>query len=163
MNRLQWGLYRARKGLQHPRLVRLALRRRMIAIIYAKRIRQVMEIEWYAAKRGISGRGWRRVVYDYARRGFPVDTDPHPLFSARWYLHHNPKIVDEGINPIVHYLLIGERSGRSPHPLSEWMAGTLAIDVSRAMRLSAAGYSVRTLQIPEEITPKHRLLLGCPG
>ena len=76
MNRVQWGLYRARKGLQHPRQVRLALRRRAIAMVHAKRIRQVMEIEWYAARRGISGQGWRRVVYDYARRGFPGDADP---------------------------------------------------------------------------------------
>ena len=96
MNRVQWGMYRARKGLQHPRQIRLALRRRMIAVLYTKRLREVMEIEWYAAQRGISGNGWRRVVYDYARRGFPVDADPHPLFSSTWYLDNNPEIVGDG-------------------------------------------------------------------
>ena len=117
MNRLQWGLYRARKGLQQPREVRLALRRRMIAVFHAKRLRQMMEIEWYAAKRGITRRGWRGVVYDYAKRGFPGDADPHPLFSTSWYMHHNPEIVTEGTNPLVHYLQLGEGAGRSPHPL----------------------------------------------
>lgn len=117
MNRVQWGWYRARRGLQHPRQIRLALRRRVVAVLSAKRIRPMMETEWYAAKRGISGRGWRRVVYDYARRGFPVDADPHPLFDTRWYLQHNPEIVEAGVNPLAHYLLTGEGAGRSPHPL----------------------------------------------
>jgi FMN phosphatase YigB (HAD superfamily) len=117
MNRVRWGLDRARRGLQDPRQVPLALRRRVMALLYARRIRQLMEVEWYAARRGISGRGWRRVVYDYARRGFPGDDDPHPLFSTDWYLRHNREVVAKGMNPLVHYLFIGERAGRSPHPL----------------------------------------------
>lgn len=86
-------------------------------MLHAKRLRMLMEIEWYAAQRGISGQWWRRVVYDYAKRGFPIDSDPHPLFSTSWYLEHNPAIVDEGVNPLVHYLLTGEGEGRSPHLL----------------------------------------------
>lgn len=50
----------------------------------------------------------------------------------------------------------------SAGPLSGWMDGPLAVDVMRAVRLEQCGYHVRTLTIPEEITPKNRLLLGEP-
>ena len=54
------------------------------------------------------------------------------------------------------------RLGPERHPLQGWMDGALAVDVTRATRLQAAGYRVRALQIPEDITPKNRLLLGQP-
>ncbi len=47
-------------------------------------------------------------------------------------------------------------------PLSAWVDGPLAVDVMRAVRLEQRGYRVRTQTIPEEITPKNRLLLGEP-
>ncbi len=47
--------------------------------------------------------------------------------------------------------------------LGGWLDKSLAIDVARAGRLRAAGYRVRTLRIPEEVTPKNRLLVGEPG
>ena len=46
--------------------------------------------------------------------------------------------------------------------LEGWLDAPLAIDVTRAARLTAAGYRVRTQTIPEAITPKNRLLLGQP-
>ena len=46
--------------------------------------------------------------------------------------------------------------------LGGWLDTDLAIDVVRARRLSAAGYRVYTTSIPEDITPKNRLLLGSP-
>jgi methyltransferase family protein len=46
--------------------------------------------------------------------------------------------------------------------LEAWMAGDLAVDVVRALRLRAAGYRVSLLTIPEEITPQNRLLIGVP-
>ncbi|PYR79051.1 MAG: methyltransferase domain-containing protein [Acidobacteria bacterium] len=46
--------------------------------------------------------------------------------------------------------------------LKGWIDGSLAVDVMRAVRLEQRGYRVRTLTIPEEITPKHRLLIGEP-
>ena len=48
-------------------------------------------------------------------------------------------------------------------PLGGWMDGPLAIDAMRAMRLSAAGFMVKTQNIPKSITPKNRLLLGIPA
>jgi len=44
-----------------------------------------------------------------------------------------------------------------------WLDPALAIDVTRAARLRAAGYAVHTQRIPEGVTEKNRLLLGEPG
>lgn len=46
--------------------------------------------------------------------------------------------------------------------LEGWVDGALAVDLARAARLMAAGFTIRTIQIPEEISPKNRLLLGSP-
>lgn len=46
--------------------------------------------------------------------------------------------------------------------LGGWLDPALAIDVTRAARLSAANYHVHTQTIPADITPKNRLLLGQP-
>ncbi len=46
--------------------------------------------------------------------------------------------------------------------LQGWMDGPLAVDVTRAAKLRAAGYRVYTQKIPSEITPKNRLLLAEP-
>ena len=43
-----------------------------------------------------------------------------------------------------------------------WLDAPLAIDVTRAARLEARGYQVRTSTIPGSITPKNRLLMGAP-
>jgi hypothetical protein len=47
--------------------------------------------------------------------------------------------------------------------LTGWLDSSLAIDVRRAVRLEARGYRVWTQQIPVEITPKNRLLIGVPS
>jgi len=44
--------------------------------------------------------------------------------------------------------------------LEGWVDGPLAMDVERAIKLRSKGYQVWTRTIPEEITPKNRLLLG---
>ena len=54
--------------------------------------------------------------------------------------------------------------GASPDGgLSGWLEPTLAIDVTRAARLEAAGYAVSTRTIDPAITPKNRLLLAAPS
>ncbi len=47
--------------------------------------------------------------------------------------------------------------------LRGWMDGPLAVDATRVARLRNAGFRVSTQNIPREITPKNRLLLGWPG
>lgn len=44
--------------------------------------------------------------------------------------------------------------------LEGWIDGPLAVDVTRAARLRSAGYTVFTRTIPDDITPKNRLLMG---
>jgi hypothetical protein len=44
--------------------------------------------------------------------------------------------------------------------LGGWLDVALAIDVTRAQTLRAAGYTIHTQAIPAAITPKNRLLLG---
>ena len=44
--------------------------------------------------------------------------------------------------------------------LEGWMDKTLAVDTVRAMRLRSKGYQIVTQNIPGDITPKNRLLMG---
>jgi len=44
--------------------------------------------------------------------------------------------------------------------LEGWMDKTLAVDTARAMRLRSKGYRIVTQKIPNDITPKNRLLMG---
>lgn len=57
--------------------------------------------------------------------------------------------------PCCHDLDDGDVGG-----LSGWMKGPLAIDVTRAARLTARGWQVWTQTIPAEITPHNRLLMA---
>lgn len=59
--------------------------------------------------------------------------------------------------PCCHDLNAGGLGG-----LQGWLDGPLAQDVLRAVRLRNSGYRVFTQQIPYDITPKNRLLLGEP-
>jgi len=59
--------------------------------------------------------------------------------------------------PCCHDTKTGDLGG-----LAGWVDGPLAIDVTRAARLRAAGYCVITRTIPQEITPKNRLLMAHP-
>jgi hypothetical protein len=47
--------------------------------------------------------------------------------------------------------------------LDGWIDGPLAVDVMRAVTLRRRGYRTWTQQIPADITPKNRLLLGAPA
>lgn len=59
--------------------------------------------------------------------------------------------------PCCHDLDSGDTGG-----LQGWMDGALAMDATRAARLSRQGYRVHTQTIPADITPKNRLLLAEP-
>ncbi len=60
--------------------------------------------------------------------------------------------------PCCHSLKIGDTG-----QLEGWLPGPLAIDATRALRLRAAGYVIRTQTIPDTITPQNRLLIGWPA
>ena len=59
--------------------------------------------------------------------------------------------------PCCHDTKTGDLGG-----LGGWVDGPLAIDVTRAALLRTKGYSVITRTIPQEITPKNRLLMAHP-
>jgi len=44
--------------------------------------------------------------------------------------------------------------------LEGWMEKTLAVDTARAVNLKSMGYKIVTQNIPDDITPKNRLLMG---
>ncbi len=50
--------------------------------------------------------------------------------------------------------------GSSTDGLEGWMDKTLAVDTVRAVRLRSKGYKIVTQKIPDDITPKNRLLMG---
>ena len=60
--------------------------------------------------------------------------------------------------PCCHNLGEAEQGG-----LGGWLDGSLAVDVSRANWLRNNGYRIFTQQIPGDITPKNRLLMGEPS
>lgn len=60
--------------------------------------------------------------------------------------------------PCCHATGSGDQGG-----VGGWLDPALAMDVTRAARLRAAGYHVITQSIPVAITPKNRLLLGDPA
>lgn len=62
-----------------------------------------------------------------------------------------------GVLPCCHDAALCDTGG-----LCGWLDPALAIDVTRAARLRAAGYVVHTQRIPAEVTPKNRLLLAAP-
>lgn len=59
--------------------------------------------------------------------------------------------------PCCHNLKGGDLGG-----LEGWLDGPLAMDAARAARLRSLGYRVFTQLIPEDITPKNRLLMAEP-
>src|SRR5690554_6913725 len=54
---------------------------------------------------------WHYLVVG-TRRG----SDPHPVFSTRWYLERYPDVARAGLNPLVHFLRFGVHEGRLPSP-----------------------------------------------
>ena len=60
--------------------------------------------------------------------------------------------------PCCHDFRHGDQGG-----LEGWMDGSLAMDAVRVFRLRARGYRVYTQRIPDDITPKNRLLMAEPG
>ncbi|RJP94159.1 MAG: methyltransferase domain-containing protein [Desulfobacteraceae bacterium] len=59
--------------------------------------------------------------------------------------------------PCCHDLTLSDTGG-----LTGWVNGPLAVDVMRAAWLRQQGYSVIARTIPDDITPKNRLLMGHP-
>jgi hypothetical protein len=113
--------------------------------------------------------GWPRLAARVALEEAPLEgVEVHPgdlVVSAHACGALTDRVLDAAIArrahvavlPCCHDVETCDRGG-----LSGWLDPALAIDVTRAARLRAAGYEVLTQSIPEAITPKNRLLLGIP-
>ena len=55
-------------------------------------------------------------VLKYASRKSGA-SDPHPLFSSKYYEQQAPDVVASGALGAIHYLAVGDQEGRPPHPL----------------------------------------------
>lgn len=73
---------------------------------------------WPSSGRGLaSALGDLRRMAAYARRGpEPALQPPAPLAQA-WYLSRYPDVAASGRSPLAHYLGVGWREARTPHPL----------------------------------------------
>jgi GT2 family glycosyltransferase len=56
-------------------------------------------------------------LIDYLTNVTLFTASPHPLFDGSFYLSNNTDIVDQRVNPLLHYCAVGWREGRQPHPL----------------------------------------------
>ncbi len=53
---------------------------------------------------------WRR----FCRAGWRSGRNPNPYFDCAYYLAQNPDVRAAGVNPLLHYLLDGDREARRP-------------------------------------------------
>lgn len=88
---------------------------------YVKLIEEsgLFDAEWYKARYPDlnASRKTRNnpALHYYLFGGFEA-RDPSEKFNSGWYLEQNPDIIEEGLNPLVHYLLHGKAEGRLPMP-----------------------------------------------
>jgi hypothetical protein len=123
----------------------------------APRLRAAFEKEWPRLKGRVE-------FVEGSLTDFPVEASDH-LVSA----HACGTLTDSVLDRAIHH-----RTSVAVLPcchaenkcdvggLLGWVDSALAIDVTRALRLRAAGYQVFTQTIPVDITPKNRILLGIP-
>jgi hypothetical protein len=98
-----------------------SLRTRVTAGKFVKLIEEsgLFDAEWYKTRYPDvnSTRKTRNnpALHYYLFGGFEA-RDPSDKFNSGWYLEQNPDIIEEGINPLIHYLLHGKAEGRLPKP-----------------------------------------------
>lgn len=96
--------------------------------------------------------------------------DVHPEPDARVLGVHacgglTDEVIDIGIRSRAGIAVLPccHAYGKNDHGgLSGWLEPSVAIDVTRVVRLQQAHYRVQTLTIPEDITPKNRLIIATP-
>lgn len=112
---------------------------------------------------------WPRIAgrIEY-RRGELQRVVPEPG-SLVACVHGCGKLTDQALSlaletrsPVVVLPCCHDFDGSDTGGLGGWLDPALAIDATRAARLSAHGYFVHTCTIPEDITPRNRLLMAWP-
>jgi hypothetical protein len=88
---------------------------------------------WYLAsypQLGLSSDA--EALADFVSDGWRSLRNPNEDFSTRHYLTQYPDVASTGINPLVHYILAGDKEGRQPSILLDvnWYRTAYSIDVS---------------------------------
>jgi Methyltransferase domain len=110
---------------------------------------------------------WRRLDGRVSRQERPIETTALQEGDVVVSVHACGGLTDRVIDaavaagarlavlPCCHDLNRAEIRG-----LTGWLPGPLAVDVTRVMKLREQGWNVWTQTIPEEISPKNRLLIA---
>ena len=88
---------------------------------------------WYLDNNPADGSALDDPAMHYLREGSDCGFDPGPRFSARRYLTAYPDVAEEGLNPLLHYLLHGAAENRNIYavpPPSAFMPAPAAQDHS---------------------------------
>jgi glycosyltransferase involved in cell wall biosynthesis len=71
---------------------------------------------WYTTHNGRGAEARFEPVEDFCRSGWRAGARPNPYFQPGYYLAQNPDIANTGMNPLLHYIVHGDREGRDPCP-----------------------------------------------
>jgi len=58
----------------------------------------------------------KKPIRHFITEGASMGFNPSKWFNTNWYINQYEDIKEEGINPLVHYILYGRREGRKPNP-----------------------------------------------
>src|ERR1700684_3052114 len=74
----------------------------------------------------------------YFGEGFRAGLRPNIVFDPHWYLGQNQDAAQAGIDPLLHYAVIGEAAARDPSPLFDvvWYGRTYAVERALAHYLA---------------------------
>ena len=77
-----------------------------------ERFEALFDSRWYVEhnRLGIEIRDARK---HYLEEGW-LYLDPNPYFDTAWYISQCPELIAENLNPLTHYIVIGEIEGLSP-------------------------------------------------
>ncbi len=79
----------------------------------------LLDAEWYFRRYPEVAELDISVAEHYVRLGASLLRDPGPAFSTRYYQDAHADVAPSGLNPLVHYLLVGQGEGRRCTPLVE--------------------------------------------
>jgi len=68
--------------------------------------------QWYASRYADIKGGSKSAVRHYYDHGAREGRDPGPAFSTKNYLSSYPDVTMSGMNPLLHFLLMGNEEGR---------------------------------------------------
>ena len=123
----------------------------------ALHVKRAMEEEWPALAQRVTLR--QANLLDIEIRHDDIVVCAHGCGSV------TDRVLDLAVAARAHVAVLpccSDHSRLDSGGLDGWLGADLAIDVVRALRLRNEGYKVWTQHIPEDITPKNRLLMGRP-